>query len=63
VLGIRAAAAYAGTSTWTLRRLVKTGWLSPVVIPVGTKGPVERLLFDRRDLDRLIDRWKAPTAR
>ena len=44
----------------TIRRLVARGELRPVRLPsvkrAGESG--RRLLFDRDDLDALIDRWK-----
>ena len=44
----------------TVRRLVERGELRPVRLP-SVRHPGEtgrRLLFDRADLDALIDRWK-----
>lgn len=62
LLDVKAAASYlGGISTWTLRALVGDGHLRPVRLPSvrhrGEQG--RRLLFDRRDLDALIDTWKA----
>jgi len=50
LLDVEAAAAYLGVSAWTVRDLVERGSLSRVALP-----GVRRLLFDRCDLDRLID--------
>jgi hypothetical protein len=61
LLDVKAAAAYlGGLSTWTVRGLVADGFLRPVRLP-STRRPGtsnRRLLFDRADLDTLIDRWK-----
>jgi hypothetical protein len=49
---------------WTLRALVAKGELKPVRLP-SVRRPGEngrRLLFDRGDLDRTVEVWKARTA-
>jgi excisionase family DNA binding protein len=51
--GLHEAAAYLAVSPWTLRELVWAGQLRRVRLP-----RVRRLLFDRRDLDALIDTSK-----
>jgi hypothetical protein len=69
LLDLQAAAVYlGGLSTWTLREWVRLG-LMPVVkitLPVtGRRGaPFRKLLFDVRDLDRLVECSKvtAPEA-
>jgi excisionase family DNA binding protein len=50
LLDVEAAADYLGVSAWTVRDLVERGTLSRVALP-----GVRRLLFDRCDLDRLIE--------
>src|SRR4030095_4343150 len=50
LLDVEAAADYLGVSVWTVRDLVERGSLSRVALP-----GVRRLLFDRCDLDRLIE--------
>jgi hypothetical protein len=54
LLGIEDAAAYLGLSTWTLRDMVTGKELAPVQL-VAAGRPVRRLLFDRADLDRLVE--------
>jgi hypothetical protein len=62
LLDVKSAAIYLGAvSTWTVRGLVADGVLRPVRMP-STRRRGEssrRLLFDRRDLDDLIETWKA----
>jgi excisionase family DNA binding protein len=50
LLDVEAAADYLGVSVWTVRDLVERGSLSRVALPA-----VRRLLFDRCDLDGLIE--------
>jgi len=50
LLDVEAAASYLGVSPWTVRDLVEHGSLSRVALP-----GVRRLLFDRCDLDRLVE--------
>jgi excisionase family DNA binding protein len=50
LLDAEGAADYLGVSAWTVRDLVERGSLSRVALP-----GVRRLLFDRCDLDRLIE--------
>jgi excisionase family DNA binding protein len=50
LLTLRQTAEYLGLSTWTIRGLVDTGTLRRVQL-----GAVRRLLFDRLELDRLIE--------
>jgi excisionase family DNA binding protein len=49
-LDVEGAAVYLGVSPWTVRDLVERGTLSRVALP-----GVRRLLFDRCDLDRLVE--------
>jgi hypothetical protein len=58
LLGLAAAAAYMGVSTWTIRRWIGKGLLARVRLPGAEGGEVERLLFDVNDLDALIDGGK-----
>ncbi len=50
LLDVALAAKYLGVSPWTVRDLVQRGSLARVALP-----GVRRVLFDRCDLDRLID--------
>jgi hypothetical protein len=60
LLDLRTAAAYLGVSDWTVRDLETAGTLKRVRIPLPNHGELRKLLFDRIDLDRLVDAWKAP---
>jgi hypothetical protein len=55
LLGLKGAASYLAVSDWTLRKLMAQSQLAPVRLP-----GVCRLLFDRTDLDRLIERSRLP---
>lgn len=61
LLDVAATAVYlGGISTDSVRGLVASGVLMPVRVP-SSRCPGEssrRLLFDRDDLDRVIDEWK-----
>ncbi len=58
LLDLHTAAAYLGVSEWTIRDLETAGTVSRVRIPLPNAGELRKLLFDRADLDRLIDGWK-----
>jgi hypothetical protein len=58
LLDLEAAARYLGVSPWTLRELEWKGVLRRVRVPLPDGGELRKLLFDRVDLDRLIDAWK-----
>jgi hypothetical protein len=58
LLNLEAAAAYLGVSPWTVRDLDGAGVLPRVRVPLPHGGELRRLLFDREDLDRLIEAWK-----
>ena len=58
LLDLSAAGAYLGLSPWTVRSLEGTGTLARVRIPMPNNGELRKLLFDRTDLDELIERWK-----
>jgi hypothetical protein len=51
-------ARYLGVSPWTVRDLEASGVLRRVSIPLGNGRELRKLLFDREDLDRLIEAWK-----
>jgi hypothetical protein len=58
LLNLDAAAVYLGVSPWTVRDLDGAGVLPRVRVPLPHGGELRRLLFDREDLDRLIESWK-----
>src|SRR5262245_40785146 len=58
LLDVDAAAAYLGVSQWTIRDLDAAGHLRRVRLPLPGGKELRRLLFDRSDLDRLIERSK-----
>jgi hypothetical protein len=51
-------ARYLGLAAWTVRELEWRGVLPRVRVPQPGGGELRKLLFDRRDLDGLIDGWK-----
>jgi hypothetical protein len=57
LLDLRATAVYLGISEWTVRDLEAAGTLRRVRVPTPS-GELRKLLFDREDLDRLIEVWK-----
>jgi hypothetical protein len=59
LLDLRAAAAYLGVSPWTVRDLEANGTLRRVNVPSGPGRDLRKLLFDRKDLDQLVETWKA----
>lgn len=58
LLDLRATAAYLSVSEWTVRDLDAAGVLRRVHVPLANGGELRKLLFDRSDLDRLIEAWK-----
>ena len=58
LLDVEAASQYLGVSTWVTRALVDAGTLKRVRLPMPDGRDLRKLLFDRADLDRLIDGWK-----
>jgi hypothetical protein len=65
LLDVKATSLYLGAiSPWTVRALVARGELCPVRLPsVRRRGEQNRrLLFDRGDLDALIERWKTKST-
>lgn len=61
LLDLHVSASYLGLSAWTVRTLEQQGILKRVRIPLPNAGELRKLLFDRIDLDRLIDGWKEPS--
>ncbi len=59
LLDLPATAAYLGVSPWTVRDLEAAGVLRRVCVPLPGGRELRKLLFDRGDLDRLIEAWKA----
>ncbi len=51
-------ARYLGESPWTVRDLEAAGTLKRVRVPLPNNGELRKLLFDRQDLDRVIEGWK-----
>ena len=58
LLDLHTAAAYLGVSEWTIRNLEASGTIPRIRIPLPHAGELRKLLFDRADLDHLIDGWK-----
>ncbi len=58
LLDLKTTAAYLGVSPWTVRDLEFGGVLRRVNIPLGPRKELRKLLFDRQDLDRLVETWK-----
>jgi hypothetical protein len=58
LLNLGAAASYLGVSPWTVRELEWKGVLARIRVPLPNGGELRKLLFDKADLDRLIDAWK-----
>jgi len=58
LLDLRATAAYLGVSEWTVRDLEWAGVLPRVRVPLPGGRELRKLLFDRHDLERLIEEWK-----
>jgi len=58
LLDLDATAAYLGVSPWTVRDLQATGVLPRVRVPLPNGGELRKLLFDKTDLDCLVENWK-----
>ncbi len=58
LLNLHSTAAYLGLSQWTVRDLEAGGLLQRIRIPLPNQGELRKLVFDRMDLDRLIQTWK-----
>jgi hypothetical protein len=58
LLDLDAAAMYLGVSPWTIRDLEAAGVLRRVRVPLRDGRELRKLLFDKADLDKLIEAWK-----
>ncbi len=58
LLDLDGAARYLAVSPWTIRDLEAAGTLRRVRVPVANGGELRKVLFDRTDLDHLIEVWK-----
>jgi hypothetical protein len=58
LLDLPSAAAYLGVSEWTVRDLEANGTLRRVSIALRGGRELRKLLFDREDLDRLVEASK-----
>ncbi len=58
LLNLHSTAAYLGVSEWTVRDLEAGGFLKRICVPLPNQRELRKLLFDRADLDRLIESWK-----
>jgi len=58
LLDLHQAAAYLGVSPWTVRDLEAGGTIWRVRVPLSNGRELRKLLFDKSDLDRLIEAWK-----
>jgi len=58
LLNLRAAANYLGVSPWTIRDLEAKKVLKRVTVPLPGGTELRKLLFDKAELDRLVDAWK-----
>ncbi|MBI3330343.1 MAG: helix-turn-helix domain-containing protein [Nitrospinae bacterium] len=58
LLDLDAAATYLGVSPWTVRDLEAAGVLRRVRVSLSGGRELRKLLFDKSDLDRLIETWK-----
>lgn len=63
LLDLGATGAYLGVSPWTVRDLEAAGILHRVRVPLPNGGELRKLLFDKADLDALIEGWKSGGAR
>jgi helix-turn-helix protein len=61
LLGVRATAGYLGIGQRMVHELRASGRLRPVRLPLAGDREVRKLLFDRADLDRLIEASKEPS--
>jgi hypothetical protein len=58
LLDLQEAAIYLGVSPWTIRDLEAQGILHRVCIPLADGRDLRKLLFDRVELDALVESWK-----
>ena len=56
LMGANEAAKYLGLSYWTLRDLIWSGAIPLVQLPNKKGGSLRRILVDKADLDKLIER-------
>lgn len=59
LLDLDGSSQYLCLSKWTIRDLEAVGELRRVRISLGPAREIRKLLFDRQDLDALIEKWKA----
>jgi hypothetical protein len=60
LLDLRGTATYLGLAPWTVRELEWRGVLRRIRVPLPGGGELRKVLFDRADLDHLVERWKDP---
>jgi hypothetical protein len=58
LLDVDGSAHYLSVSPWTIRDLYAAGRLPRVRLPLAGDRELRRLLFDRSDLDRLVEAFK-----
>jgi hypothetical protein len=58
LLDLHSASLYLGISEYTVRELESQGIIARVRIPLPNHGELRKLLFDKQDLDRLVEHWK-----
>jgi hypothetical protein len=58
LLDLHGTASYLSVSEWTVRDLEACGILARVRVPLPNHGELRKILFDKEDLDRLIEAWK-----
>jgi len=58
LLDLESTAAYLSISPWTVRDLEAAGVLPRVCVPLPGGRGLRKLLFDKADIDRLIEAWK-----
>jgi hypothetical protein len=60
LVDVEGAARYMSVSSWTVRDLHASGRLPRVRLPLGGDRECRRLLFDVRDIDKLIESSREP---
>ncbi len=58
LLDLDGTASYLSVSKWTIRDLEAANILPRVRVPLANNGELRKILFDRNDLDALIEKWK-----
>lgn len=58
LLDLDGTASYLSVSKWTIRDLEAADILPRVRVPLANNGELRKILFDRNDLDALIEKWK-----